>query len=135
MARGQPARDDFGQYDVSADGQRFLVNTGGQALPVTLDVNGTTALRKPCSFTIDAGLASRRLHDRGTKADCSSSYASTCPLKKDATAACCGATLFRTRSISSSLMGVKPRAIAMFSAMNSRFGMPTTTVDTGSVSA
>ena len=42
------ARDDFGQYDVSADGQRFLVNTGAgrQALPVTVDVNWTAGLRK-----------------------------------------------------------------------------------------
>jgi dipeptidyl aminopeptidase/acylaminoacyl peptidase len=43
------ARDDFGQYDVSADGQRFLVNTGAgsQAPAVTVDVNWTAALGKP----------------------------------------------------------------------------------------
>jgi Tol biopolymer transport system component len=43
------ARDDFGQYDVSADGQRFLVNTaaGSQAPAVTVDLNWTAALGKP----------------------------------------------------------------------------------------
>ena len=42
------ATDDFGQYDVSPDGQRFLVNTGGgsQAPSVTVDMNWTAALAK-----------------------------------------------------------------------------------------
>ena len=42
------ARDDFGQYDVSPDGQRFLVNTaaGSQAAAVTVDVNWTAAFGK-----------------------------------------------------------------------------------------
>jgi serine/threonine protein kinase len=40
------ARDDFAQYDVSADGQRFLVNTGtAQVLAVTVDVNWTAGLK------------------------------------------------------------------------------------------
>ena len=42
------ARDDFGQYDVSADGQRFLVNTaaGSQAPAVTVDMNWTASLKR-----------------------------------------------------------------------------------------
>jgi len=42
------AHDDFGQYDVSADGQRFLVNTaaGSRAPAVTVDVNWTAGLKR-----------------------------------------------------------------------------------------
>ncbi len=42
------ATDDFGHTDVSPDGQRFLVNTGGgsQAPSVTVDMNWTAALGK-----------------------------------------------------------------------------------------
>jgi hypothetical protein len=49
LFRVDVARDDFGQYDVSPDGQRFLVNTaaGSQAPSVTVDMNWTTALGNP----------------------------------------------------------------------------------------